>query len=161
MAACALPYPPLAAADAALLPAFITDSPVAVRCWQLLGGLDWQHFPERDVKRSWPGVTPQRRAPYVAAFLVKLDGGLRHMTDLRNYLVMNPPLIWLLGFELTPSTTCPWGFDADKSLPCQRQFSRVLRTLPNAALQFLLDGTVHLLGRELLFLSIRKRVNRS
>jgi len=134
--AAVLPYPPLAV-DVGQLPAFVTASPVAMHYWQLLGGLDWQHFPERDAERAWPGVTPQRRAPYVAAFLVKLDAGLRHMTDLRNYLVLNPPLVWLLGF------------DADKSLPCQRQFSRVLRTLPNPALQFLLDGTVRLLGREL------------
>lgn len=141
--------PPFGATDVRLLPPFVTDSPVAMRYWHLLGALDWQHFPERDTERVWPGVKPMRRAPYVAAFLVKLDAGLRHMTDLRNYLVAHPALVWLLGFDLTPNARCTCGFDPDACLPCQRQFSRVLRTLPNASLQFLLDGTVQLVSHEL------------
>jgi hypothetical protein len=140
----ALPYPPLAITDEHLLPTFVTASPVALHYWRLLGGLDWQHFPERDAQRAWPGVAPMHRAPYAAAFLIKLDQQLRHMTDLRHYLVQHPALVWLLGFDPAPSTLTPWGFDAHASLPSQRQFSRVLRTLPNASLQFLLDGAVQL-----------------
>jgi hypothetical protein len=71
------------------------------------------------------------------------------MTKLREYLVEHPALVWVLGFELAPSPDYPWGFDADASLSSSRQFGRVLRTLDNAALQFLLDGTVILIGHEL------------
>lgn len=140
---------PLATSDIRLLPDCVTESPVALHYWQLLGRLDWAHFPTRDPARAWPGIPPKLRAPYVAAFLVKLDQGLDHMTDLRTFLVAHPGLVWLLGFELAPSTATPWGFDADACLPTQRQFSRVLRTLPNPALQFLLDCTLDLVRSEL------------
>jgi hypothetical protein len=52
----------------------------------------------------------------------------------------------VLGFPLHPSDQFPWGFDVEASLPGPRQFGRVLRRLPNASLQFLLDGTVRLLA---------------
>jgi hypothetical protein len=54
-----------------------------------------------------------------------------------------------LGFPLTPSVTFSWGFDVEASLPTARHLGRILRTLPNDALQFLLDGTVSLLRQEL------------
>jgi hypothetical protein len=133
----------------ARLPRFVAECAVAGKYLDLLGPLDWDLFPERDPTRPWPGPTPAPRAPFVAAFLVKIDQAKRYMTHLRNYLVEHPALVWVLGFELTPSPDFPWGFDVDASLPSSRQFNRILRTLDNAALQFLLDGTVSLIGHEL------------
>lgn len=54
--------------------------------------------------------------------------------------------MWVLGFPLVPCATSPWGFDVQQSLPSPRQFSNILRTLPNTALQYLLDQTVHRLA---------------
>ena len=88
----------------ARLPRFVADCPVARKYLDLLGPLDWDHFPERDPNRPWPGPQPAPRAPYVAAFLVKLDQGKRYMTHLRDYLVQHPALVWILGFKLAPST---------------------------------------------------------
>lgn len=133
----------------ARLPRFVAECAVARKYLDLLGPLDWDHFPERDPNRPWPGPKPAPRAPFVAAYLVKLDQGKRYMTHVRQYLVEHPALVWVLGFPLVPSSDFPWGFDADASLSPARQFSRVLRTLDNAALQFLLDGTVSLIGHEL------------
>ena len=133
----------------ARLPRFVAECAVAGKYLDLLGPLDWDLFPERDPTRPWPGPQPAARAPFVAAFLVKIDQAKRYMTHLRQYLVEHPALVWVLGFELTPSPDFPWGFDVDASLPSSRQFSRVLRTLDNDALQFLLSGTVSLIGHEL------------
>ncbi len=55
----------------------------------------------------------------------------------------------MLGFPLVPSSTSPWGFDVDASLPTHRQFTRLLRTLPNPILQVLLDSTVSRLQQAL------------
>ncbi len=63
--------------------------------------------------------------------------------------VENPALVWILGFPLVPSEAFSWGFDVEASPPSSRQFSRVLHHLDNAALQFLLDGTVTLIEQEL------------
>jgi len=133
----------------AALPAFVAHDPVARKYLDLLGPLDWEHFPERPTHRPWPGPTPAPRAPYVAAFLVKLNEGLRSLGHLRRYLLEHPALVWCLGFPLTPDLTTPHGFDIERSVPSRRQLGRVLRELDNAAAQFLLDSTVHLLQQTL------------
>jgi hypothetical protein len=133
----------------AQLPAFVTQCAVARKYLALLGPLDWAHFPERPTHRPWPGKAPAPRAPYVAAYLVKLNEGLRYMSTLRAYLTEHPALVWLLGFPLVPDPAAPCGFDVEASLPDRRQFGRILRELPNPALQFLLDGTVTRIGAAL------------
>ncbi len=139
----------LAQAAPAELPAFVRTCAVARRYLDLLGPLDWEHFPERDPHRPWPGPQPQPRAPYVAAFLVKLEEQKRYMSDLREFLVEHPALAWVLGFPLVASDRFAYGFDVEASLSCPRHFSRVLRTLPPSPLQFLLDSTVKLLQADL------------
>ena len=123
--------------------------PVARRYLDLLGALDWDHFPERPGNRPWPGPQPVPRAPYVAAELVKLHEGLRSMGHLRRYLAEHPALVWLLGFPLVADPTSPHGFDVERSLPSRRQLGRVLRELDPAAAQFLLTATVQLIQAEL------------
>lgn len=127
------------------LPQFVTDSALAQRYLTLLGALDWDHFPERSATAPWPGSAPLPRAPFVAAYLIKLDQNLRYMSDLHAFLQREPALIWLLGFPLQPSSTFSYGFDPAGSLPHVRHFRLVLRTLPNATLQFLLENTVQLI----------------
>jgi hypothetical protein len=131
------------------LPGFVAECAVARKYLELLGPLDWDHFPERDPQRPWPGSPPLSRAPFVAAYLVKLDQHHRYMADLRRYLVEHPALIWILGFPLQSSDAFSWGFDPEASVPDQRLFLTVLRTLDNGVLQFLLDNTVQQLRQEL------------
>lgn len=132
------------ARNRAQLPLMIQESAVAMRYLSLLGPLDWEHFPERDLDRNW-GIPAVPYAPFVAACLVKVDHQFRYMSRLRTYLVEHPALVWILGFPLTASETSVWGFDVDASLPAHRHFNRMLRTMPNAPLQFLLDSTVRVL----------------
>jgi hypothetical protein len=124
------------------LPAWVTACPVARKYHALLQPLDWAAFPERPTDRPWPGPTPAPRAPFVAAFLVKLHDQQRYMSDLRTFLIDHPALVWLLGFPLVLDPTAPHGFTVAATVPTRRQFSRVLRTLPNDALQFLLTSSI-------------------
>lgn len=137
------------AAERDKLPSFVSDCPVAQKYLTLLGPLDWEHFPERPNGRAWPGSPPLPRAPFVAAYLIKLDQQKRYMSDLRDYLVQHPALVWVLGFPLVPANDPLWGFDVEASLPGKRHFLSVLRTLDNASLQFLLSCTVKILQQEL------------
>lgn len=136
------PSPDQLAACEAALPAFVRACPVAMRYLALLGDLPWQDFPERPTNRPWSGPRPAARAPFVAAFLVKIDCDLRYMSDLRRYLIEHPALVWVLGFELVCDPACPHGFDVAASLPSRRQLGRVLREMDNASLQWLLDAAV-------------------
>jgi hypothetical protein len=130
------------------LPSFVRESSVAMRCVQLLGPLAWDHFPERDLQPHWHQA-PVPYAPFAAACLVKLEYHIPHMSGLRQFLVDHPPLVWVLGFPLAPSRHSPWGFDAEASLPTHRHFTYLLRHMPNAVLQFLLDSSVQRLQAEL------------
>lgn len=137
------------AANTANLPDFVRRCPVAMKYLRLLGPLDWANFPERPDNRPWPGPKPQPRAPFVAAYLVKLHESKEYMSGLRHFLVEHPALVWLLGFKLKADPTAPHGFDIEASVPSRKQLGRVLRHLDNAMLQFLLSCTVDLIRQQL------------
>ncbi|MBK9714393.1 MAG: transposase [Kouleothrix sp.] len=127
------------------LPTWVAADPVVQKYRVLLGDLPWADFPERPTARPWPGPQPDRRAPFAAAYLVKLHEGKRYMSELRTFLLEHPALVYWLGFDRVPDPTAPYGFDVAASVPKRRHFSTVLRDLPNPALQFLLDASVQLL----------------
>ena len=130
------------------LPAWFQSSPTAMRYLTFLAPLDWKGFPERPLSHpAHENVLPW--ATFAAACLVKLEEGLTTMPRLRRFLVEHPSLIWLLGFPLAPAHSM-WGFDPEKSLPTARHLARLLRKLPNATLQYLLDDSVSLVQRDLL-----------
>lgn len=118
------------------LPADLRRCAVTVKYLRLLAVLDWSSLPDR-VAGCYRGVKPRTRIPYVAAYLVKLDQGLRSMGALNDYLNMHPTLAGLLGFG--PKVP----------LPSEREWARILRTMHNPCLQVLLDQSVTLLQQEL------------
>jgi len=130
------------------LPACVTDSPTVMRCLDLLALLDWAHFPERNLQRDWG----QFQIPYAAraaAELIRLNETIPSMERLRQFLIEHPGLIWLFGFPLQLAPEMPLGFNPRASLPTARHLTDMLRTLPNAALQFLLADSVRLICAEL------------
>lgn len=116
-------------------PAALQQSALAQRYIALLGPLTWAAFPERDLSRHWqPCPTPY--APFVAACLVKLDQQVVSMAHWHQWLLTQLDFMPLLGFP------------GPEALPTARHLTRMLRTLPNAGLQVLLDETVYLLRAE-------------
>ncbi len=130
------------------LPAPIAESTIAMRYLDLLGPLAWHDFPERDLLRNW-GQPAIPYAAFTVACLIKLNEARVSMADLQVFLVDHPLLIWLAGFPLVPSPRQPHGFDAQASLPTERHLTRLLRTMPNQALRFLLADSVRLILAEL------------
>jgi hypothetical protein len=125
-------------------PAGVADSLTVQRSLELLGPLDWGHFPERDLDRWW-GQPTIPLATLAAAELLKLNEGLASMGDLHRYLFEHPGFIPLLGFPLVPAPNHPLGFNARVSLPTLRHLTQMLRALPPAAPQFLLAESVRLI----------------
>ncbi|MBN2258829.1 MAG: hypothetical protein JW704_13615, partial [Anaerolineaceae bacterium] len=117
------------------LPKWVSGCPPALRLLELLGPLPWQRFPDRNLERNW-GQTTVPYAALTAAWLLQLNEHLVHMSDLRTYLCEHPAFIWLLGFPLVRDRASPYGFDPDASLPTQRHFTRMLRTIPNDTVRF-------------------------
>jgi hypothetical protein len=135
---------PLLLPDAPL-PLWVAQDPLVQHYRALIGHLPWADFPERSSARPWPGPAPDPRAPFVAAFLIKLHEGKRFMSDLRAFLIKHPALVYWLGFERVADPSAPHGFAVAATVPKRRHFSTVLRTLSNDALQFLLSASVQLL----------------
>lgn len=130
------------------LPACVADSPTILRCLDLLGPLDWAHFPERNLHRHWG----QFQIPYAAlaaAELVRLNEAIPSMRKLRRFLLEHPGFIWLLGFPLSLAPEMPLGFNPPTSVPTARHMTQMLRQMPNAALQFLLADSVRVIRAEL------------
>jgi hypothetical protein len=123
------------------LPRFVRRSALAMRYYRLLSPIDWAALPERNLSRDY-GQPTVPYAAFVAAYLVKIDQRLTYMTDLRCNLVEQPALCWLLGFHIPMLFGPPSSALADASLPTQRHLARMLRQIPNAYLQALLDQTV-------------------
>jgi len=134
--ACPLTHPHLP------LPAWVADDPLVQEYRALIGALPWADFPERPSDRPWPGPAPDPRAPFVAAYLIKLHEGKRYMSDLRRFLIKHPALVYYLGFERVPDPRAAHGFDVAATVPKRRHRSTVLRELPNDALQFLLSASI-------------------
>jgi len=130
------------------LPASVREMPVIQRNLDLLGPLDWQRFPERNLERRW-GKPAVSYAAFAGTMLVKLNEGLDSMGDLHRYLVEHPSFIPLLGFRVVRSRAHPSGFDPLSSLPTPRHLTRMLREIPNSALQFLLTDSLRLIRQEL------------
>jgi hypothetical protein len=130
-------------------PRFVRHCPVAARYLDLLTPLNWQNFPERGLKARGQHADTLPFASFVAAYLIKLQEGLRSTDQLRQYLADHPALSWLLGFTLVQERFIPWRLRFQTRLPRTRHFNRVLRALPNAALQHLLDSLVRQLQAEL------------
>jgi hypothetical protein len=133
--------------DEGRLPRFVRESRVAMKYVRLFSALDWEHFPDRPAQQRWPHALPL--ASFAAAYLVALNQHLPSMGHLREYLAEHPPLVWLLGFPLVPAPQETCGFDVEVSLPTARHLGRLLRTIPNEKLQFLLGSSVHLIQAEL------------
>ena len=136
----------------ARLPPFVQECAVALRYLDLLSPLAWDRFPERNL--VWQ-PTPIPYAALAAACLIKLDQQLVSMGRLCQSLVEQPALLWLCGFPLQAAPSQPCGFDPDASLPTARHLTRMLRELPDVALQFLLDSSVTLLQTELAACGVR------
>jgi len=123
------------------LPRAIRHSSTAMRYWHLLSPLNWQQFPPRsEIPQSQKSSIPY--AAFLAACLVKLDRQLVSMGKLRQFLAEHP------------ESQSVFGFPDPKNLPTARHFTRMLRTIPNALCQLLLDDTVRLLHIEAMNLNL-------
>lgn len=114
-----------------------------------VGPLALDRLPRTQLAAQLGGQAATPYATLVGADLIKLEEGLGSAKKLRRFLSEHPAFIWLLGFPLVPAPNPPLGFNTLRSLPTQRHFNRLLRTLPNSMLQCLLADSVRLILAEL------------
>lgn len=135
------------------LPASIAQSPTAMRILDLIGPLHWGDLPERNLHRFY-GQPTVSNAAFIAAQLIMLNEGPWDSNRLRRFLIEHPCFIPLLGFAPLAAVDLGTGFRPAPCLPTARHFTRMLRSLPNAVLQFLLADTVRLITDRLCSLGL-------
>jgi hypothetical protein len=86
---------------------------------------------------------------YVKAFLVKICEHHQYVTQLRRFLIEHPLLILELGFHPVLDPTRLYGFDPERTLPCERWLRHKQQRLDRRLLQGLLHGTVTALHTEI------------
>ena len=73
------------------LPDFVQESSTAMRYLNLLGPLEWDQLPERNLVRDW-GKRVISNAAFLASCLIKLEDERQSMGDLLLYLQEHPAL---------------------------------------------------------------------
>ena len=68
---------------------------------------------------------------------------------MRRFLIEHPLLVLELGFRPLLDPNKPYGFDVERTVPCDRRLRHLQQTLDHRLLQDLLHGTVHALQQEI------------
>ena len=128
----------------------VLDSDEVVQDYRTLFSLfDWSIVERWEAQRAGKGSHGHPMSAYIKAFLVRINEGFLYASRLRTFLLKHPLLVIELGFQLKPDPTFRYGFDYDKTLPCEVWLRARLRTLDHHLLQDLLAATVAALQEEI------------
>lgn len=111
-------------------PLWFRDDRVAQRYEELFSLLNWSNEADESVyQTNQVGRLPHPETAYIKAYMVMIEEKKAYVSELWKYLLEHPVLIWLLEFRLVPDETSPYGFDVERSLPCERHLRRKLHQL--------------------------------
>ncbi len=86
---------------------------------------------------------------YLKACVLRIREGLIYSSHLRRFLLNHPLLVIELGFRWEPDPAQPYGFDLDKTVPCEYWLRQQLHRCDHELLQALLKATVVALKEEI------------
>ena len=135
--------------DQPTLAALLEHDPLIADYRAFFASLDWSLVDQWQARRSPRGRPPHPERAYLKAFLVRLREGLLFTSQLRRFLLAHPLLVIELGFELHLAPEQPYGFDIERTVPCEQWLRAKLRNCDQALLQELLHATVHALQAEI------------
>jgi hypothetical protein len=135
--------------DQSTLARMLAYDPVVQDYQAFFALLDWPLVSQWQAQHSSRGRPPHPESAYLKAFLIRIREGFAYTTQLRRFLVKHPLLVIALGFHLQLDDQQPYGFDVERTLPCDSWLREKLRTLDQELLQMLLQATVHALQAEI------------
>src|SRR5216683_6947190 len=135
--------------DQSTLARMLAYDPVVQDYQAFFALLEWSLVEQWQAQHSSRGRPPHPESAYLKAFLVRIREGLIYTSQLRRFLLNHPLLVIELGFHLQLDPLAPYGFDAQKTLPCTCWLREKLRTFDHALLQALLHATVAALQHEI------------
>ncbi len=123
--------------------------PVVVRYRAFFALFDWDAAFPKATAPARPGKPPHPEMAYVNAFLVKICEHHQYVTQLRRFLIEPPLLVLEVGFHPFADPTCLYGFNSQKTVPCDRWLRDKQHTLDPLKLQQLLHATITALHAEI------------
>ena len=135
--------------DQSTLSALVEHDPLVADYRAFFASLEWSLVDQWQARRSARGRPAHPEGAYLKAFLVRLREGLLFTSQLRRFLLTHPLLVIELGFELHLDARAPYGFDVERTVPCEQWLRAKLRGLDQALLQELLHATVTALQAEI------------
>ncbi len=135
--------------DQSTMAVLLEHDPVVQDYRAFFASLDWSLVEQWQNQRSARGRPAHPESAYLKAFLVRIREGLIYTSQLRCFLLKHPLLLIELGFHLELDPLAPYGFDAQKTVPCASWLREKLRTFDHALLQALLHATVAALQQEI------------
>jgi hypothetical protein len=111
--------------------------------------LDWSPVEQWQAPHASRGRPAHPQSAYLKAFLLRIREGMSYTTQLRRYLLKHPLLVIELGFRLELDPTQPYGFDIEKTVPCDYWLREQLHRFDDELLQALLQTTVAALQQEI------------
>src|SRR5579859_5595342 len=135
--------------DQSTIATLLDHDPVVLDYRAFFSSLDWSVVEQWEAERSSRGRPAHPEAAYIKAFLIRIREGLIYASQLRRFLLQHPLLVIEIGFHLELDSRALYGFDCQKTLPCEYWVREKLRTLDPALLQSLLAATVRDLKEEI------------
>ncbi len=135
--------------DQSTLTALLEHDPLVADYRAFFAWLDWSLVDQWQARHSARGRPPHAERAYLKAFLVRLREGLLFTSQLRRFLLAHPLLVIELGFTLHLDAGQPYGFDVERTVPCEQWLRAKLRSFDHALLQELLHATVTALQAEI------------
>jgi hypothetical protein len=135
--------------DQSTLACMLAHDPVVLDYQAFFALFDWQLVEQWQAQRSRRGRPPHPCSAYLKAFLIRIREGFASTSELRRFLLKHPLLVMDLGFHLKLDESHPYGFDLQRTLPCDSWLREHLRTLDQDLLQALLCATVQALQAEI------------
>lgn len=135
--------------DQSTIAALLNHDPLVLEYRTLFSLFDWSLVEQWEARRSSRGRPGHPQAAYLKAFLLRIHQQLPSTSRLRRFLLAHPLLVMELDFELVVDLTSPYGFDVERTLPCEYWFREKLRSFDPALLQALLAATVRDLKEEI------------
>lgn len=135
--------------DQSVLQQLLDHDPVVQDYRTFFSLFDWSLVTHWQTQQSALGRPAHPESAYLKAFLIRLREGMLYTTQLRRFLLKHPLLVLELGFHLVLDPTALYGFNCEKTLPCEVRFRRKLRSFDPALLQALLHATVRDLQHEI------------
>src|SRR6266849_2763396 len=111
--------------------------------------LDWSLVESWQAQHSGRGRPAHPLSTYLKAFLIRIREGMTYTSDLRRFLLKHPLRVISLCFRLHLDASQAYGFDLEKTVPCDSWLREQLHRFDADLLQDLLHATVAALLAEI------------